>query len=159
MKGSIDVADEVWIATALLHKEHPERRDFTNQEILERIEKEGLVRPVRPGVTTHISIHAVAGKKPQPNNYRLLTETSRGHRRLYRDGDSSHPDRKGKTSPSKSDLPSRYLGLLKWYTTWNLSDSKKGSPPLDPFEALAGTWTFGDADTYVRELREGWTAE
>jgi hypothetical protein len=23
----------------------------------------------------------------------------------------------------------------------------------DPFEALAGTWTFGDADTYVRDLR------
>ena len=49
-----------------------------------------------------------------------------------------------------------YLGLLKWYTTWNLSDSKKGSPPLDPLLALVGTWTFGDADTYVREMREGW---
>jgi hypothetical protein len=156
MNGSIDVADEVWIATALLHKEHPERRDFANQEILARLEQEGLVKPVRPGVTTHISIHAVAGKKPQPNDYRLLTETSRGHRRLFRNGDLSHPERKGKTTPSKSDLPSRYLELLKWYAAWNLSDSNRASPSLDPLTALAGTWTFGDADTYVREMREGW---
>jgi hypothetical protein len=27
-------------------------------------------------------------------------------------------------------------------------------PAVDPLEALKGTWTFGDADTFVREMRE-----
>lgn len=156
MKNSIDVADEVWIATALLHKEHPEQHDFTNHEIIQRVKQERLVKPLRPGVATHISIHAVASKKPQPNDYRLLTETSRGHRRLYRDGDVSHPERKGKTIPSKSDIPSEYAGLLRWYAAWNRSDSKEVSPSRDPLEPLSGTWSFGDADSYLRELREGW---
>ena len=30
----LSVADEVWIGTALLHKEHPDRVDFDNQESL-----------------------------------------------------------------------------------------------------------------------------
>ena len=36
------VADEVWIATALLHREQPERKDFTIQEIRKRAEREAM---------------------------------------------------------------------------------------------------------------------
>ena len=36
------VADEVWIATALLHREQPERKDFTIREI--RVEGAGGAR-------------------------------------------------------------------------------------------------------------------
>lgn len=158
MVSSIDVCDEVWIATALLHQENPSREDFTNQEILARARQEGLVVPQRPGVAIHVSSHAVAGKKCQPNDYRLLTETARGRRRLFREGDPVHPDRKGKITPSREELPARYTGLLDWYETWSRKHSSKQSPApaIDPVEALEGTWTFGDGDTYLHDMREGW---
>jgi hypothetical protein len=155
---SISVADEVWIAVALLHREHPERRDFEKAEILERAEREGLVEPLRPGVSTHVSSHAVAGKKPQPNDYRMLVETERGRRRLYRDGDYCHPERRGKIAPSPEDLPSEYLSLLDWYASWR---STKSQPPagVDPFLKMQGIakglWGDKDAVAYVRKLREG----
>ena len=41
-EAELKVADEVWIATALLHREHPESPDFTVDEIVERAKKEGL---------------------------------------------------------------------------------------------------------------------
>jgi len=49
----VKVADEVWIATALLHREHPEREDFTVAEIVERARKESLTPDLRPGVYVH----------------------------------------------------------------------------------------------------------
>ena len=36
----IKVAAEVWIATALLHRENPKREDFTVAEIVERARRE-----------------------------------------------------------------------------------------------------------------------
>jgi hypothetical protein len=154
---AVSVADEVWIATALLHREQPERPDFEKWEIVERAAREGLVEPQRPGVSAHISSHAVAGKKPQPNNYRMLVETDRGRRRLFREGDYYHPERRGKVTPSPDDLPSEYLYLLDWYSTWK----KRGNKPAaksDPFLRMQGTakgmWDE-DAVAYVRKLREG----
>ena len=38
--AEIKVADEVWIATALLHREHPDLADFTIEEIMERAGQE-----------------------------------------------------------------------------------------------------------------------
>ena len=154
---AVSVADEVWIVTALLHREYPERPDFEKWEILERAAQEGLVEPQRPGVSTHISSHAVAGKKPQPNDYRMLVETDRGRRRLYRDGDYYHPERKGKITPSPEDLPSEYLYLLDWYATWK-KQRNRSAPKDDPFLKMQGIargmWKE-DAVTYVRKLREG----
>jgi hypothetical protein len=154
---AVSVADEVWIATALLHREHPERPDFEKREIEERARQEGLVEPQRPGVSAHISSHSVAGKKPQPNDYRMLVETDRGRRRLYRDGDYHHPERKGKITPSPDDLPSEYLYLLDWYAAWKKHGGKSVSK-ADPFLKMQGIakgmWSE-DAVTYVRKLREG----
>ena len=56
------VADEVWIATALLHREQPERKDFTIQEIRERVEREAMTETLRPGVYVHIVQHCVANR-------------------------------------------------------------------------------------------------
>src|SRR5205085_7010490 len=39
-KTALKVADEVWIAVALLHREHPERGDFTIEEIVDRAKLE-----------------------------------------------------------------------------------------------------------------------
>jgi hypothetical protein len=38
----LKVADETWIATALLHREHPERDDFAEQEIVARARNENF---------------------------------------------------------------------------------------------------------------------
>ena len=45
----INIADEVFIATALLHREHPYRDDFTVQEIVSRVSEENLYGGLAPG--------------------------------------------------------------------------------------------------------------
>jgi hypothetical protein len=47
----LKVADEVWIATALLHKENPTRGDFTVAEIIERARAENITGEMRSGDT------------------------------------------------------------------------------------------------------------
>ena len=155
---NIKVADEVWIATALLHREHPEREDFSVAEILDRARSESTSgAPLRPGVNVHASQHCVAGRKPNPGRYRMLTETARGRRRLFRSGDLCHPARQSaKQVPAESDLPSRYRELLTWYAEQYL----RQEAVLDPILSLRGLGkaiaTGEDPDAYVQRLREGW---
>jgi hypothetical protein len=110
---NILVADEAWLATALLHKEHPDAEDFSLHDIRDRARRE--FHDNRPGVWQHIVSHCVASNRPNPAQYRMLHSTGRGRRRLYRSGDPAHPDRKGKTHPEKRDIPERYRGLVDWY--------------------------------------------
>lgn len=110
------VADEVWVATALLHLENPGREDFSISEIVERAMKEKLGGGFRPGLPVHASNHCVASKSPNPARLRMLSETGRGRRRLFRAGDAYHPDRKGgRTRPDKADLPPKLDHLVDWY--------------------------------------------
>lgn len=112
----IKVADEIWLATSLLHREHPIREDFSVGEIVERAIEEKLAGGYRPGLQIHASSHCVATKPPNPARHRMLSETSRGRRRLFRPGDKFHRDRKGgKTHPGVEDLPSQYRYLVDWY--------------------------------------------
>src|SRR6266704_361070 len=74
-KSPLKVADEVWIATALLHREHPKASDFSLEEIVESARKEGLHEPLRPGVYVHVVQHCVANRPPNPGRYRVLIET------------------------------------------------------------------------------------
>ncbi len=112
----IRVADEIWIATSLLHRENPGRSDFSVNEIIERAMKERLAGGYRPGLQIHASTHCVATKPPNPARHRMLSETGRGRRRLFRPGDKYHRDRKsGKTHPNPEDLPPKYRHLLDWY--------------------------------------------
>lgn len=111
----IKVADETWIGTALLHYEHPDRKDFSVHEIVDRVAQEALHQPLRPGVQVHATLHCVANKRPNPGNYRMLTETGRGRRRLYRHTDEVHPYRQGKIVPDQQDIPSKYHFLINWY--------------------------------------------
>lgn len=112
----IKVADEVWLATSLLHLENPERQDFSVGEIVARARKERLAGGYRPGLQIHVSNHCVAGKPPNPARHRILSETGRGRRRLFRPGDKFHPDRKeGKTHPAPEGLPAKYRNLVDWY--------------------------------------------
>ncbi len=159
-KTQIKVADEVWIATALLHSEQPERADFTIEEIMERAKKAALNDSLRPGVYVHIVQHCVANRPPNPGRYRMLFETAAGRRRLFRKGDSYHPEREGaKLTPEKEDLPYGYSDLLTWYSDWSSAAASKSSK-ADPLLSLRGSgkqlWAREHADDYVRRLREDW---
>jgi hypothetical protein len=125
--SDIKVADEVWIGTALLHREHPDREDFSTAEIVDRVFQEGLHRPLRPGVQIHASQHCVANKRANPGTYRMLYETARGRRRLFRPGDESHPYRSGKIIPERQDIPVAYQPLLDWYETEYAPRERAGS--------------------------------
>jgi hypothetical protein len=107
------VADEAWLATALLHREHPDAEDFSLGEIRDRARRE--FHDNRPGVWQHIVSHCVASNRPNPAQYRMLHGSARGRRRLYRPGDPVHPGRKGKIYPERRDIPERYRSLVDWY--------------------------------------------
>jgi hypothetical protein len=159
-KSSLKVADEVWIAAALLHREHPERTDFAIEEIVARARRESLTGQLRPGVYVHVVQHCVANRPANPGRYRMLLETSPGRRRLFREGDVYHPSREGsKTVPQRSAIPSEYDGLLSWYRDW-CAVAARSARDADPLLALAGSgkhlWADEPADDYVRRLRQGW---
>jgi len=64
LTAAIRVADEVWIATALLHLERPRETDFSLKDIEARIEREGLTDDPRAGIYPHLSVHCVAAFPP-----------------------------------------------------------------------------------------------
>jgi hypothetical protein len=157
---SVKVADEVWIAAALLHREHPKKPDFSVDEIVERARRERVHGTLRPGVYVHVVQHCVANRKPNPGRYRTLFETSPGRRRLFRPGDNYHPEREdSKTVPQSEDIPPEYRDLLDWYHDW-CSRAARITAERDPLLGLAGSgkdlWADEHADEYVHRLREGW---
>lgn len=159
-KASVKVADEVWVAAALLHREHPGELDFSVEEIVARARREALTGEMRPGVYVHVVQHCVANRRPNPARYRMLIETAPGRRRLFRQGDSYHPQREGsKTIPTLEALPHRYVSLIRWYEDWSVT-SRKQVNREDPLLALQGSgkhvWADEHADEYVRRLRAGW---
>ncbi len=159
-ENALKVADEVWVATALLHSEHPGQTDFTVEEIVERAKREHPSEDLRPGVYIHAQMHCVANKPPNPGRYRMLLETRPRYRRLFMPGDVYDRKREGaKTIPIKEELPEKYRPLLQWYEEWSKSQSnKKGR--FDALLALRGSgrdlWANEHADEYVNRLREGW---
>jgi hypothetical protein len=163
-KPTLKVADEVWVATAMLHRQHPERADFSIDEIV-RFANAGkplrLLGPLRRGFYVHVVQHCVANRPPNPGRYRMLVETAPGRRRLFRPGDCYHPRREGgKSVPSSDSLPDNWFrGLLAWYRDWCVESARRAERE-DPLLALYGSgkdlWADEHADEYVRRLREGW---
>jgi hypothetical protein len=156
----IKVADEVWVAAALLHRQRPAAPDFSIEEILGRVSQEVITDELRPGVYVHIVQHCVANRAPNPGRYRMLLETSEGRRRLFRKGDPYHPAREGsKMVPESEDLPKKYQELLDWYQRWSEATTAQQAEN-DPLLRLRGSgkklWKSEPADAYVNRLREGW---
>jgi hypothetical protein len=157
---AIKVADEVWIATALLHRENPKRKDFSVSEIVARARRENLSGELRPGVQVHAYLHCVANLPPKPGRYRMLYATGKSTRRLFREGDDFNPDRRGgKVMPRKEDLPAQYQALLDWYRE-KYASKRKGAERSDPILELRGLgkeiWAGEEPDEYVNRLRGGW---
>ncbi len=159
-RTQIKVADEVWIAIALLHRENPGQLDFSIDEIVQRAAKERIAGPIRPGVYVHVVQHCVANRTPNPARYRMLFEARPGRRRLFRKGDVYDPAREdSKITPNPDEIPNEYIDLLSWYRDWS-SAATTASSGTDPLLALAGSgkelWADEHADEYIRRLREGW---
>lgn len=157
---SIKVADEVWIAAAMLHRENPTREDFTVKEIVARAARELIHGSLRPGVYQHAIQHCVANRRPDRGRYRMLFATGKLTRRLYRDGDPYDPSREGaKAIPARGELPSEYQSLLDWYSR-EYCARPRATEKRDSILALRGLgkeiWEGIDPDEYVRQLREGW---
>lgn len=156
----IKVADEVWIATALLHRENPDQLDFSIDEIVERAAKQRIEGLIRPGVYVHVVQHCVANRPPNPARCRMLFESRPGRRRLFRKGDAYDSAREGsKMTPNPKEIPIAYVDLLSWYRDWSSAATIRSSE-TDPLLALAGSgkelWADEHADEYIRRLREGW---
>lgn len=160
-KTAIKVADEVFIAVALLHREFPERADFTQNEIVRRAARENLYGELRPGVAVHVSLHCVANKSPNPGTYQMLYATANGNRRLLRAGDDRHPKRVGKMFPDAEDVPPQYHDLILWAKRrYGGSKNLTGPRWLDSVFQIFGSgrsvWKGEDPDEYVRSLRKDW---
>lgn len=163
-KRELKVADEVFLAAALLTRERPEASDFSVEEIIARLERENLYGSVRPGVEVHIRLHCVANKPAKPANLRMLMATARNRRRLYRPGDPADPTRVGRSVPDKADIPETHHHLIDWYHNEYCRDSAAGAPLdggwLGGLLAMRGMgqgmWKDEDPDAYVHRLREGW---
>jgi hypothetical protein len=156
----LKVADQVWIATALLHRAHPERDDFTVSEIVNQVKTARLSDEYRHSIRVHALQHCVATLPPNPGAYRMLTSTGPSTRRLFRTGDTTAPGRKGKITPHRYEIPAAYHELLDWYASqYDVKPQADGAP--DTLLALRGSgqrlWADERPDAYVARLREGWT--
>ena len=150
----------MWLATALLHEEHPDRADFTVSEIVERAGQERLTPSCGPAFTFTPTSHCVANRPPNPGRYLMLVETGREPAPPVRPGDPAHEARRGaKTTPLARINPAQVPALLDWYAREyaprRVSETRGGS-----LLALRGSgaklWADEPADQYVRRLREGW---
>lgn len=159
------VADEVWVALAMLHQKHRQRTSFSAKEILDQVKSEHAYPDLRAGVQAHIYLHNVANVEPNSARYRMSFKLEDDTYRLYRPGDTAHPVRKGKTAPRRNELPEKYHQLLDWYEgEFCKGLTGAGSPHhLDPILQMWGLgkeiWRGVDADEYVRSLREDWDGQ
>ncbi|NLE03791.1 MAG: hypothetical protein GX638_03175, partial [Crenarchaeota archaeon] len=149
MVRGITLADEVWIATALLHTTYPNRSAFFNQEIEQKVKENNLYGIFRDvGVHFHISLHCVANKAANPCNYRMLYQNSNGTKRLFRSNDDYDPSRRtGKIIPNSLAIPPQYRYLLKWYFEF-YNQGKPTELPIDTTTPPAKTEEEPKTDIY-----------
>lgn len=161
-KARLLLSDECWLALAMLHREAPGRPSFSAREILDRVRQEKAHPELRPGVQPHLYQHNVANVAPSSGRYRMFFRLEDGSLRLFRPGDPSHPDRRGKMQPRRHQLPARFHFLLDWYER-DYCGQGSLSEDMDPVLQMRGVgkeiWAGIDPDAYVRELRSGWEIE
>ena len=157
MQGlDLKVADAVWVATAMLQREHPESEGFSVSDIVAKVTKEALTEGQESSIYLHANQHCVANRPPNDAKLRMLFQTKGNLRRIYCPSEPFHPARNGRYCPEPRELPVELLPLIDWYQSWCVKQSRK-MVSHDPLLALAGTgegrWGL-DAVSYVRRLRE-----
>lgn len=159
--AKVNVADECWIALALLHRADPSRESFEGSEILKKIREEKIHGEVRAGIQPHVYLHNIANVPPNSARYRLFYRLADGTYRLYRPGDDHHPARTGKSEPRREELPELYRPLLDWYHDEYCRRSAPQEGVEDPVLGMRGIgrelWTsLGGGDAFVARERAGW---
>jgi hypothetical protein len=165
------VADEVWLTVARLHQNHPGPEGFSPAEIIAEGRRINLTGKFRQGFPVHVYLHLVANLPPNDARYKMLFMLPNGDRRLYRPGDPTHPDRDGKITPERGQIPVEFHRYLDWYanvycekTGTGDKDEKPPHAPTPParsfIDKLSGLgkaiWSGTSADDYVSDLRKGW---
>jgi hypothetical protein len=155
--AKLSIADTIWLATAMLHRAHPQAKGFSHETILRKATE--LDPSLNPrSVSTHLSTHCVASKKANPATLRILTENPDGSLRLFRVGDSFHTTRRaGRMAPKAHALPVQYEYLLQNQTE-KPSINLDYSPEDDPILAISGVgkemWKkLGGGEAFIRALR------
>jgi hypothetical protein len=170
---NVKLADRIWIAVALLHREMSTREDFSRAEIRAKLRETGLMDlwvPLKPqSVNAHLKEHLVANVPPSSGKYRMLYEAQPGLLRLFRQGDFVDPGRQPKRPskhipkiiPERGEIPANYRPLLDWYESWSKQVHTSGAAITwedDPLIRLIGSgkhvWADEHADEYVERLRE-----
>ena len=157
----LTVADAVWIGTALLHINNTAglSQPIPSELIVSFVQVAKLTKGLEKSIYLHVNQHCVANRPPNSNRSRMLFETGRGERRLFRSGDRYDPAREGApTHPDWNGLPTKYQFLRQWYEqVWEGSDATTAN---DPLFALIGSgseiWQNQHADEYVQDLRSNW---
>jgi hypothetical protein len=161
-KLDVKVADELFLCVALLHREQPDRASFSIPQVLARASAEGLGegRLGQRSLKQHAYEHAAANKPPGQGKYRMVFREPDNTIRLLRPSDHIDPRRNGKQWPRLEDIPQHYHELVAWAKQRYAQDRTEPGPWLGGLMQLRGLgkeiWEGVDADTYVRELREGW---
>ena len=157
---NIRIADECWVALALLHRENPGRLSFSPGEVFNRLKEEGINPEVHSGVKPHIYLHNVANRPPNSARYRLFYRLEDGTLRLFRPSDDWHPSRSGKTKPERSELPEKYRPLLDWYDKEYCSGGSSLSEDSDPVLQMWGVgkeiWADEGGDAFIERERKSW---
>lgn len=158
--AELTVTNAVWIATALLHQRHPERREgFTAEEIVRMVVDCKLTGAKETSIRQHVNQHCVANRKPQPNRACILFDLGDGRRRLFRVGDPVTPGRDSThTHPRWEELPAEYSYLRGWYEAWQpgRAAQKQTDPLLELIGSGVSIWKEQHADEYVASLRKNW---
>jgi hypothetical protein len=159
------VADEAWVALAMLHRAHSGRQSFSAKEIIEQVKLEHAYPQLRPGVQAHIYQHNVANLEPNSAQYRMFYRLEDDTLRLFRSGDHAYPSRKGKIVPNRFDLSEKYHVLLDWYereySRPRIRGGQEGEhdPVLQMWGLGKEIWANTSADDHVASLRSGWPSE
>jgi hypothetical protein len=161
-KQGVKVADELFIAVALLTKEQPNKRSFSISEILDRAKKEGLGehRSDQASLKQHAYEHAAANVPPGRGKYRLVFREKDNTIRLLEKSDHVHPDRNGKQWPEADEIPQKYTALVEWSKDRFAKGSDQSKPWLSELLQLRGVgkeiWKGVNPDNYVNRLRGDW---
>jgi len=122
----------VWIATALLHMENQNKKDFQPKEIFQKVKELGILKTSDATLRTHISYHCVANLPPRPNKDRILYKEN-GRYRLYKAHDNPDPGRQGgKIAPKIDEIPPQFRNTLHWYLTNYYNKISDADDRLDP---------------------------
>lgn len=160
------LADRIWIAVALLHRDSPDCEDFSTEQIRAKFRETGLSLGTKPSsVAAHLKQHLVANVPASSTPYRMMFETRPGYLRLFRPGDYTDPSRTqrqrlSKHMPKREEVPPQYYPLLDWYGEWSKQHPASEEPSWedDPLIRLTGSgkhiWADEHADEYINRLRE-----